>query len=136
MQDFGFSSPSQAFALDGSPSSDSTAADLVPFAGIRRRQRKTKAQLQTLITAFQLGRIWTPEEIQTLGKETGLKPAQVCKWRWDYDQKLQREALQAQEILQCDETLHPLPLHRALKRLQKRYEAETQDATSPSRLLA
>lgn len=136
MQDFGSSPLSQAYVLSNSPSSDSTAAELGPFTGIRRRQRKSKEQLQILIKAFQLGKIWTPEQIQTLGKETGLKPAQVCKWRWDYDQKLQREAAQAQEILQCSETLHPLPLHRAFKRLQKRYEAETQDSTSPSRLLA
>jgi len=136
MQDFGPNSAYLPLAQTCSPSSDSTNADSAPCAGIRRRQRKTKAQLSALTTAFQFGRIWTHEDIQNLAKETGLKPSQVCKWRWDFDQKLQQETVHAQALLHCSETLRPLALHRDLHRLQKRYEAEARDTNSPSRFLA
>lgn len=135
MQDFGFTSAQLPLNQGSRPSSDSTSADLV--RGFRRRQRKTKAQVHALAEAFKAGRIWTSEEIQTLAAETGLKPLQITKWRWDYDQKLLRDSRQTRSLLHCSEKLQQLPVQIALRTLQQRYEAELhQDSGSPSRLLA
>lgn len=104
---------------------------------IRRRQRKTREQLEVLVSAFDRGRIWTVEDVKFLSLKTGLTPTQVCKWRWDYDHKLRKTDMEAKQLLLCTESLSPLPLASAIKRLQQQYDEETLDISeSPTRVLA
>lgn len=55
----------------------------------KKRQRKTKKQMDVLETYFAKSHDWSNEIIDEIATKTGLKVKQVSKWLWD--QKLKRK---------------------------------------------
>ena len=50
---------------------------------IKRRQRKTPAQVRMMEVEYAKNPNWTRDYIKKLAKQVGLREGQVYKWHWD-----------------------------------------------------
>lgn len=117
--------------------------DEVDRSEVKRRKRKSAAQVKVLKREYNSNPVWTKETYTELASTTGLSEAQVYKWSWDYRKKLrQRESKVNVDYLQCMEVLPPTSLDTVMYDLQKSYRGEWRTftthvfASTPSRFLA
>mmetsp|Transcript_32958 Transcript_32958/g.57862 ORF Transcript_32958/g.57862 Transcript_32958/m.57862 type:complete len:174 (-) Transcript_32958:3084-3605(-) len=110
---------------------------------IKRRKRKTAAQVKLLKREYNANPVWSKETYVELAAKTGLSESQVYKWSWDYRKKLRkRESKVSVDFLYCTEVLSPTPLDSALYVLQRSYRGAWKSITTntvsstPSRFLA
>mmetsp|Transcript_7760 Transcript_7760/g.14757 ORF Transcript_7760/g.14757 Transcript_7760/m.14757 type:complete len:171 (-) Transcript_7760:2057-2569(-) len=76
---------------------------------VRKRKRKSNAQLNVLKAEFELDPHWTKERISALSEKTGLSEGQIYKWSWDYRKKLKDSGslTEYNDTLTCREVLQP-----------------------------
>lgn len=88
-----------------------------PFRPLHRKRRKTRFQIECLLSAFDSRRVWTKEEIDQLSAKTGLSTGQVYKWNWDFRKKRKKqvvlEANQMRDLL-CPEVIRQSALDEQL----------------------
>ena len=60
--------------------------------GIKKRKRKSTAQIKLLKQELNGEMNWTKDKIQKMAKITGLSQSQVYKWCWDQKKKQAKEA--------------------------------------------
>lgn len=117
-------------------------ADDYDNSEVKRRKRKTAAQVNVLKRKYHANQIWTKETYIELAAETGLTEPQVYKWSWDYRKQLRKHNLQVpNDFFRCSEVLTPTTLDSAVYFLQRSYRGNwkafvAKSFATPSRFLA
>lgn len=92
-------------------SSLESACDPLDFTQkpVRKRKRKSNAQIKVLKAEFEVDPHWTKERITALSAKTGLSEGQIYKWSWDYRKKLKDSGglSEYSDTLACKEVLAP-----------------------------
>lgn len=101
---------------------------------IRRRKRKSTAQVKVLKREYNINPFWTKEVFVELAAKTGLSESQVYKWSWDYRKKLRkRESKVNVDLLYCTEVMPPTSLDSALYEVQRAYRGAWHSLLTRSR---
>jgi hypothetical protein len=113
--------------LNPSPSLGSTC-DPLDFAlkHVRKRRRKSNAQLSVLRTEFETDSQWTKDRITALAEKTGLSEGQIYKWSWDYRKKLKDSGNLSEynDTMTCREVLEPSQQEHEEYRLLSAYRRD------------